>query len=172
MFPQCDTERGARRNRRADGFSLVETALAMAIVCFAFIPLLGLLPIGVSTMREAKDDIVAARIVQQIGNEAQQADFEALVSTGSLRYFDDQSRELPASQREASVYQSQTIVLSDPATPHLKRLVVQVVRNPGTAATLKEQTLPGGGTIWSHANNLPVVTRSLLLAKSSSIVEN
>jgi type II secretory pathway pseudopilin PulG len=102
MFPQCDTERGARRNRRADGFSLVETALAMAIVCFAFIPLLGLLPIGVSTMREAKDDIVAARIVQQIGNEAQQADFEALVSTGSLRYFDDQSRELPASQREAS----------------------------------------------------------------------
>ena len=144
----------------------------MAIVCFAFIPLLGLLPIGVSTMRDAMDDVVASRVVRQIGNEAPHADFEALVSSGTLRYFDDQSRELPASQKDASIYQSQTIVLTDPSAPHLKRLVVQVVRNPGASVTLKEQTLPEGETIWSDANDLPVVTRSLLLAKSSSLLED
>lgn len=154
------------------GFSLVEISLALGIICFAFIPLLGLLSLGMSTMRSASDESTATRIIQKIGNEVQQSDFDTLLTSASPRYFDAQSRELPASAKAESIYQAQILVLADPGTPHLKRIVVQVARNPGDTQTLESQTLSQGNAIWAGASELPVVTRSLLVARSSSLPVN
>lgn len=120
-------------------------------------------------MREAMDETLVSQIVQQIGNEAQQSDFDKIDSSASPRYFDNQLRELPVVSRADSIYQSRMTVVAPAGAPYLKRLVIQVARNPGASATLQEKALPGGISIWSDANALPVITRSLLLARSSSI---
>lgn len=60
------------------GFSLVEVVLAIGIVAFAFLPLLGLMPIGLNTSRQAIDTTMEAQIVQQMTSLAQQTDFSNL----------------------------------------------------------------------------------------------
>lgn len=91
----------------ATGFSLVETALALGIVSFAFVALLGLLPAGLTTFRQAMDTSVGAQIAQRIVSEAQETDFQIMLASASmldrgaggqffrlpLRYFDEQGNE-------------------------------------------------------------------------------
>ena len=91
----------------ATGFSLVETALALGIVSFAFVALIGLLPTGLTTFRQAMDTSVGAQIAQRIVSEAQETDFQILLASASLkdrgegaqffrlplRYFDEQGNE-------------------------------------------------------------------------------
>ncbi len=138
--------------------------MALGIVGLAFVPLMGLLPVGLNNFRGSIDQTVVAQIVQRLGNEAQQSDFES-VTTYADRYFDDQAREVDASEKASAIYVARLLVMEDET--YLKRLVVQVARNPGGAATLKEESTGDGLNLWSEANALPVFTRSLLLARSS-----
>jgi uncharacterized protein (TIGR02598 family) len=151
------------------GFSLVEVTIALGIVAFAFVPLMGLLPVGLTSFRSAIDQTVLSQIVQQIGNESQQSDFDAVTTPQNFRFFDEQARELDATRSSEAIFRSRLVVVDDADSPHLKRLVIQVARNPGGAAELKETSTPSIGTLWSDDNQLPVATRSLLLARSSSI---
>ena len=156
-----------RWNRLQAGFSLIEALLAVGIVAVAFIPLLGLLPTGMNAMQSAADQTVTSQIVQRVAGEAQQADFDAIDSSTDYRYFDEEAVELDPTLKSKTIYQSRSVVLQDASQPHLKRILVQVARNPGAALTLKDETFQGA-TIWSRTNNLPVTTRSILLARISS----
>lgn len=151
------------------GFSLVEVTIALGIVGFAFLPLMGLLPVGLASFRSAIDQTALSQIVQKIGNESQQSDFDAVTTPSNFRFFDEQARELDASRSSEAIYQSRLIVVDDADSPHLKRLVIQVARNPGGAAKLNETSSPGMGAFWSDDNPFPVATRSLLLGRSSSV---
>lgn len=53
------------------GFSLVEVTLAMAIAAVALVSIIGMLPQGLRTMRDAGDQAIEARIHQQILSELQ-----------------------------------------------------------------------------------------------------
>jgi uncharacterized protein (TIGR02598 family) len=82
------------RARRAAGFSLVEVALSLGIIAVAFVPLLGLLPLGLDVSRRAIDTTIGAQIAQQLRTEAQQTDFSALpaladASHTAPSYFDE-----------------------------------------------------------------------------------
>jgi uncharacterized protein (TIGR02598 family) len=103
------------RNPRS-GFTLVEVALAIGIVAFAFVALLALIPAGQTAYRRSIDITVCSQIAQRVIDEANQTDFDALidqidipaayttdvnytfraplVTTPTLRYFDDQGREI------------------------------------------------------------------------------
>jgi len=153
--------------RRLAAFSLIEVILAIGIVALAFIPLLGLLPTGLQSFRSAVDQTVASQIAQKIAGEAQQSDFENITGPGPERYFDGEAVELGDGGKASSLYTARMAVLEDPSQPHLKRILVQIARNPGGASTLKEEDLEGV-PVWSSSNTLPVVTRSLLLARISS----
>jgi uncharacterized protein (TIGR02598 family) len=94
----------------------VEVVLAVGVVAFAFVAVLGLLPAGMTQFRQAVDTSVCAQIAQRIIMDAQQADFDILtdkVSTapngpptpnltfrapsagaGAFRYFDEQGNEV------------------------------------------------------------------------------
>jgi uncharacterized protein (TIGR02598 family) len=96
------------------GFTLVEVALAIGIVAFAFVALLALLPAGNTAFRKSIDVAVCGQISQRVINDAQMADFRTLVDAkhlsddaseyfafraptvakGEYRYFDDQGREI------------------------------------------------------------------------------
>lgn len=87
------------RNRsNRSGFSLVEVTLAMAIAAVALVTLLGLIPQGLSTMREAGDLAIGGRIHQQVLNEIQMADFDSIDNfDGMIIYYDAQGEELESS---------------------------------------------------------------------------
>jgi uncharacterized protein (TIGR02598 family) len=76
-------------------FSLIEVTIAMAIAAVALSTLMALLPQGMNTMRDAGDEAIMARIHQQILNELQMADFDALDTYEGMEiYFDGQGEEL------------------------------------------------------------------------------
>lgn len=62
-------------SRRARAFTLVETALALGIVAFALIPLLGLLPIGLQMSHSASDLTLSAQIAQRLAGMVQQSSY-------------------------------------------------------------------------------------------------
>ncbi|MDR1191321.1 MAG: Verru_Chthon cassette protein B [Verrucomicrobiales bacterium] len=65
-----------RKHNRA--FSLVEMAIAMGIVGFAMVALLGLLPAGLRVARDTMDLTVRSQIVQLISNDLQLTDYDKL----------------------------------------------------------------------------------------------
>jgi uncharacterized protein (TIGR02598 family) len=81
--------RHGSRGRNA-GFSLVEVVIAVGIVAFAFIPMLGLVPMGLNTSRQAIDTTIEAQIIQQMTGQAQQTDFSQLatLATSTVTCFD------------------------------------------------------------------------------------
>ncbi len=133
--------RGARARR---AFSLVEVTIAIGIVAFAFVALVGVLPVGLQTFRRAVDASVSAQITQRIINDIQQTDFDILLDghtspfLATPRYFDDQGSEVktPAT----AVYHVKTWVKpstdlpGDPSTANNGKLAtvnIQIVNNPG-----------------------------------------
>ncbi|MEA3212476.1 MAG: hypothetical protein QOE70_5533 [Chthoniobacter sp.] len=97
------------------GFSLIEVVLAIGIVAFAVVAILGLLAVGSDQFRVALDNTVCSQIAQRVINDALQADFKTLadaknggmdskdpgfsfraptVLEGVVRYFDEQGNEV------------------------------------------------------------------------------
>jgi uncharacterized protein (TIGR02598 family) len=126
--------------------------MAVAIAAFAFVAMLGLLPYGLETMRNAIDTTVTAQIADRLIHDARQLDFDTLTKAdqggnrtvfrlGETRYFDDQGSEVPRAERERAVYHA--IVRVRPTTympsggnrvgganDDLATITVQVAFNP------------------------------------------
>lgn len=94
---------------------MVEVALAIAVIAFAFVALLALLPAGLTTFRRALDISICTQIAQRIVADAQGADFDLVTDRDHLpayvkgkdfsfrapeiddpgvRYFDEQGNEI------------------------------------------------------------------------------
>ncbi len=102
------------RLRRTAGFSLVEVVLAIGIVSFAFVALLGLLPAGLSTFRTAIDTSNEARILQSITGKAQLTDFSKLpeldyTSQKEIFYYDEEGSQTDTSVSEIPDLKSQRL---------------------------------------------------------------
>lgn len=78
------------------GFSLIEVALALGIVGFAFVGLMGLLPIGLSTFRVAIDQTNEGRIMETLSTKTQAAEFASVPAqfdfqqSQNVFYFDEE----------------------------------------------------------------------------------
>ena len=143
-------------SRSPAGFSLVEVALAIGVVSFAFVAIFGMLPAGLSISRQAMEASVASQIAQRVINDAQQSDFPELLkdATGKTitginqtgrkaeRYFDDQGGELTVANKSQAIYHVNTRITPATAMPktgtstggdnvHLAVVTVQVANNPG-----------------------------------------
>jgi len=69
------------------GFSLVEVVLALGIVSFALLVMMGMVPVGLSTLRDAMNDSVKTQIVQRIAAEAQLTPFGQIDDYISKTYY-------------------------------------------------------------------------------------
>lgn len=78
----------SRTKTASKAFSLVEVVLAIGIVSFAMVSILGLIPVGLHTFRSAMDLSVEAGIAQKLVADVQRTDFQNLQSTNLS--FDDQ----------------------------------------------------------------------------------
>lgn len=127
------------------GFTLIEVTLALGVISFAFIGLLGLLPAGMQSFRSTMDISVRSQIVQRISSDAMQTDFDTLVGTPSTtRYFDDQGTEVNSSQsvdlsHRPYVYQVRVTVTGTTSLPaatglkinvNLATVEIEIVNNP------------------------------------------
>lgn len=151
-----------QRSRKTSGkaaFSLIEVILALGIVAVAFVPVVGLLPLGLQSYHEANDNSIKAEIFQRIVNELQQTDFETLTSSPNppYRYFDYQGNEVTAS--EQYIYQvntriSSTTDLPEGAQPavnnsNLAIVTIQVANNPAHAVMTQQSATASMPYLWS-----------------------
>ncbi len=90
-----------------DGFTLVEVVLALGIIGFAILAILGILPVGLNTGRSAQDETRAAQIAQTI--------IESIASQAPSQFT---GVSLPLSSGNASLDLSQST--STPAAPAAK----------------------------------------------------
>ncbi len=98
---ETETETGvgtpvrSRSRWRRCGFSMVEVVVAVGITGFALLALVGLLPHGIETMREAANISAEARISQYLVGEVMLSEWEEIGDfDGQYRYFDNQSIEV------------------------------------------------------------------------------
>ena len=61
-------------------FTLVETVLAMGIVVFAMLPILGLVPVGLGNLRDAISLTVESQIVQGLSNEILLTNYDTVLT--------------------------------------------------------------------------------------------
>lgn len=81
VLPHC-----VRRTSR--GFSLVEVSLALGIVIFAILPMLTLLPVGLSTLGEARDQITETHILNGLSANVRALPFQELADLSAQGFFD------------------------------------------------------------------------------------
>ena len=151
-------------NRGIAAFSLVEVTLALGIMSFALVGLMGLLPLGLSTSRKSVVTATGAQIAQRLIDEAEQTDFNQLIATAqTIRYFDDQGNELASNT--GAMYNTNLVVVATTtlpgataANPNLATIFLQVANNPGNQAiasgTNYHWTAVSGVTITSYAANV------------------
>lgn len=77
-------------------FSLVEVTLALGLVGFGMVSMMGLLPSGLTTFREAMDRTLSAQIVQAVLNEYQLTDYSSLPTGPVTSYYDADGQTVDA----------------------------------------------------------------------------
>lgn len=122
-------------------FSLIEVVLALGVVSFGFISVMGMVPVGLQNYQRSMDTAIRTQIVQHIFNEAIQTDFDTLVQSKTLadRYFDDQGIEVNGAQNyiyqvKVDVVTSTDLPSSPSSNPNLATLQIRIANNPGHIA--------------------------------------
>ncbi len=105
---KVDTKAKNSQNKmRNAGFSLIEVTISIAITAVALVSLMGMLPAGMKTMREAADRAVETRIHQQVLSEIQLASWPARYKYdyrsgggAGVRFYDDQGIQIEDSDTD------------------------------------------------------------------------
>ena len=130
------------------GFSLVEVTMALGIISFGMVSVLGLIPVGLNTMRQAMDATVEEQIVRKISGEVLLTPYSQISSKiiSQPFYFDDQGTALKTSGKarfRATVADGTTAYPGSTATPpdkpitdsmRMLRVQVDVTPNGGGAS--------------------------------------
>lgn len=84
--------RNGRKAWRRGGFSLVEVTLAIGIVAFGVVAVMGVLPLAMVSVREAMDRVTEMNLVREFSGEALHTPYSRLEEWAAAgpRYFDEQ----------------------------------------------------------------------------------
>lgn len=123
------------RQHAGAGFSLAEVMLAMAIASFALLALIGVLPEGLESLRDAEKRAAEARMVQDVTARYQLLDWEeADLDGGSEEEFEFDSSGNPLeSSSDRVIYKARvTIESANPlpnessSSPFLRRIRIRI----------------------------------------------
>jgi uncharacterized protein (TIGR02598 family) len=79
----------SRAQGRRSGFSLVEVTIAIGIVSFALVTLLGVVPVGLIATQDAMRQTARSQIIKQISSDLGMMRFDKLGNyLGSTQYYD------------------------------------------------------------------------------------
>jgi uncharacterized protein (TIGR02598 family) len=93
-------------NGRQAAFSLVEVVMALGIAAFCLVALLGLMPVGLKTVRDARGDSLRAEILKSMGNIAQQTDYSLLGNLNGKKYYFDINGLVVSSTSADAIYEA------------------------------------------------------------------
>jgi len=136
-------------------FSLVEICVALGVVSFAFIGIFGLLLQGMNVFGTSINTSIQSQIVQHVIDDAQQTDFDNLVSQGTQqRYFDNEGEDLGSSPAPNSIYSvrvtpTPTLVPgSNSPSVNLLTVTIQIVHDPAhlNDPFARSPSIPGAET--------------------------
>ena len=119
-------------------FSLVEVVIAIGIVSFAVVAILGLIPTGLNTLKDSTGETVRAQIVRSIAASALTANFSQLTTNN---YFDSDGQAADSNTYPRYAVNSTLSAPSFPGsangnfTSAFTALNVEIVFKAGTAAT-------------------------------------
>lgn len=100
---------------RKKGFSLVEVSLALAVLSFSLVAMLGIMPVGLSTIRQAMDTVTEGQIIQKLGSHALLTPFSKIgTEFGSPRYFTEEGIEITD---PTQAYYTATFKIANPEYP-------------------------------------------------------
>lgn len=103
---------------RIRGFTLVEVVIALGIISFALVALIGLLPVGLDTFRRAVDATTTSQIAQELLSSATHAKYSALGQmAGTPYYFDDQGKSGTGIDATNYVYRADVAVSTSSDIP-------------------------------------------------------
>ena len=136
---------------------MVEVALALGIMAFAFVAIFSLLPAGMGVFRDSMNSSVSAQILQKVLADARLTDFSQLVypdgsqpatpqgimfrapsaNAPELRYFDDQGDEIvPSSPAARQNPDALTAAEKNKVIYHVNtRILTNAVLPAGTSST-------------------------------------
>lgn len=63
----------------------MEVVLAVGVVAFAFVAIMGLIPAGMQQFRQAIDTSIGSQIAQRVIEDAEQTDFNTLINYGNTQ---------------------------------------------------------------------------------------
>ncbi len=132
-----------RGSRKSFAFSLVEVTIAIGIISFGLVAIVGLMPVGLVTMRQAMDQTIEAQISQQMAGEASLMPFSQLkeyVEKGPYFYTAEGIRQTVRNDRtryEVKLEQVKTVFPGSEnaldLSSNMTTFVVQTVRGSGKA---------------------------------------
>jgi len=119
-----------RRIRRA--FSLVEVVIALGLISFVLVGLLGLMSAGLGGMRDASDEsssvMIAKKLVAEIGQNSLD---DILSSTFSDRWFDAEGQEVTATDPFVVYRATASAELNSGSPDSLGKIIVSVRHHAG-----------------------------------------
>lgn len=127
---------------RRGGFTLAEVMIAMGIVASVMVALLGMIPLGVRSVREASNVAICGRIAQEVINNIQQAtwkDLDDSYKSGKTFKFDHEGFLItPKSRENVATYEARVtlatgeIHFGETAYPQstLRKVLVDVEYTP------------------------------------------
>ena len=140
--------------RGEDGFSLIEVTIAMGVMAFAAIAILGIIPNGLAAATRSSQTTIAARLASEVQSEIQQVGLASFATDATnTTYFDGDGKFLP--DNTGAVYYVYRSVKACPlpgqeeSADSFKRVIVQVVKNPAAQtfpvdANTGLRTIPSG----------------------------
>ena len=111
------------------GFTLLECAIALAIMTAGLTALFGVLPVALSSSRKAMDTTCRSNIGRQIASEYERLPFDTIDTTGQVKYFSDQGLEVPleANARFRVLYRAETNAsLFGTVNNSIKPVIIQI----------------------------------------------
>ena len=138
-----------RPSLRRQAFSLIEVVLALGVTSFALLSMVALIPMGLSSARQAADETTESQIIQFSRNEMELTSFTNLATwSATTNYFDNQG--LPTTQGAPSQIYSVTYAVTN----------VAFSANGATANPILINTGPSNNTTNAMVVQVTIVNRT------------
>jgi len=103
--------------RTGKAFTLIETVLAIGIVSFAFVGIMGLLPCGLQVFRKAMDTTLEGQMVQHLVGKISQTPYDDLAQLEGRSFWFDEAGGQVAEQNPDALYSASVSLNTQPALP-------------------------------------------------------
>ena len=123
------------RRLKPAAFTLVEVALAMGVASFALVALIGMLPVGLATQRQAISNTIESQIVQAVSNDILLTNFGNLSTSNTTTYrFDNSGQAVSTSQTGVTTMYTASVTLQSLSSNLVSPINLQTQTSSGSVA--------------------------------------